>query len=102
MARPRLRVETVPHACDKSLRLICHRRADSLVWEAEITLPDGSKKNVSPCETELATARFAVLEMKAEVIGKFEQTGTLPFASSLDPTCRRSRMPPRPFLQDTL
>jgi hypothetical protein len=26
MARPRLRVETVPHARDKSIRLIRHRR----------------------------------------------------------------------------
>jgi hypothetical protein len=77
MARPRLRVETVPHARDISITLIRHRRSpDSPIWEAEISLPDGSKKIVSTREKDLSAAQFAALEAKARVIGKIEDTGS--------------------------
>ncbi len=41
-------------------------QSDSLVWEAEITLPDGSKKIVSTRETELVAAQFAAVERKTK------------------------------------
>jgi hypothetical protein len=76
MARPRLRVETVPHVCDKSITLMRYRRANSLVWEAELTLPDGSKKIVSTRETDLSAAQFVAVEVRSNVIGRMEHTGS--------------------------
>jgi hypothetical protein len=77
MARPRTRIETTDHATDPTITLIRYRRGpSSKVYEAQITLRDGSKKIVSTSETDPIKAQFAAIRLKEKLSGQIERTGS--------------------------
>jgi hypothetical protein len=77
MARPRTRVETTNHATDPAITLIRFRRSPtSKVYEAQIGLPDGSKKIVSTGETDAMKAQFTAVRLKEDLRGRVDRTGS--------------------------